>query len=194
MKTFRIKIKGKTPLMHHRMTEEAIMGLLQPKSKKKTVQDESRTPRDIAAQHAYANEDGTYYIPTEYLIGAFKTVASDYKQKDSQRKSYKSIVGGIFRPVEAKASLKDHSGKPIKTFEVDIKKATNHQKGAVAICRPRFDEWSVETEVQIDDTLLDEHTARQILTDAGTRSGIGSFRVARGGFYGQFSVEEFKQV
>ena len=37
------------------------------------------------------------YIPTGYISGAFISVASDYKQTNSIRKSMKSIAGGVFR-------------------------------------------------------------------------------------------------
>lgn len=189
MKTFQVELTGRTPIMHHRMTEETIMGLLGPKSKKKKVKEE-KLPRQIAEEHAYKTTDGKYYIPLDYVSGAFKHVASDYKQT-SGKKSYKAIAGGIFRPCELNAILTDHAGKPLDNFEVDIRKATNHLAGAVVVCRPRFDEWKVNFTIEIDDSLIAPEVAQDILEDSGKRAGIGSFRVAKSGFYGQFSVTKF---
>lgn len=192
MKTFFIELTGITPLLQYRMTEEKLFALLGAKAKKKTTK-ESLTPREIAENHAYKAPSGEYYIPTTYISGAFAHVASDYKQSNSQRKSYKAIAGGIFRPDQETATLLDELDRPIKSFEVDLRKATNHQRGAVAVVRPRFDRWKVKTHVSIDDALIAPEIALEMLNDAGRRSGIGSFRVSKSGYFGQFSVTMFKE-
>jgi len=133
-----------------------------------------------------------FAIPLSYVVGAFRDVASDYKQKDSSRKSYKAIAGGVFRPIGEFASLSDAKGKPLKKFEVDIRKATNHLKGAVAVCRPRFDVWNTKFQIMVDTDIIDSDVAHQILSDAGRRAGIGSFRVNKSGHYGQFIVTKWK--
>lgn len=190
MKRFKIRLKGTTPLMHHRMTEECLISLLGDKGQKKKVK-EVLTPREIAAKHVYQYENGECYIPMGYVCGAFLHVASDYKQSNSQRKSYKAIAGGVFRPESENAKLVDSKNKPLKKWEVDLKKGTNHLKGAVAICRPRFDTWETEFTATINTDLMTEDTALKILNDAGLRAGLGSFRVSKGGYYGQFQVTEF---
>jgi hypothetical protein len=192
MKRIMVRIKGTTPLLQHRMTEEELHGLLGSKSAKKKDK-EQLTPRQIAEKYAYKNALG-FVIPTAYLVGAFKNVASEYKQKNSQRKSIKSIAAGIFRPEEEYAQLLNEDGSPITNFEVDIRKATNHQKGAIAVCRPRFDKWYLDLVIVIDEELVNEDTVLAILNDAGKRSGIGSFRVAKGGYFGQFVVTEFQKL
>jgi hypothetical protein len=191
MKRFDVVLKGTTPLLHHRMTEEALFGLLGAKTKKKKAAEE-RTPRQIAEEHAYKTTDGHYYIPLSYVSGAFAHVASDYKQSNSQRKSYKAIAGGVFRPLAENATLFDpETGALLQSFEVDVRKATNHKAGAVAVCRPRFDRWACKFQIAVNTDLMPADTAHQILNDAGQRSGIGSFRVSKGGYFGQFNVEHF---
>lgn len=192
MKRFSVTIKGITPLLQHRMREEELFGLLGKKSEKKKDEAEL-TPRDIAEQYAYKGKNG-FMIPTAYIVGAFKAVASEYKQKNSQRKSIKSIAGGIFRPEDEFVDITDFESKPLKSFEVDIRKATNHQKGAVAVCRPRFDQWQSKMNVTVDETLIAPSTVLEMLNDSGKRSGIGSFRVSKGGYFGQFQVTEFVEL
>lgn len=192
MKRYLVKAKGITPLLHHRMTEEELFGLLGTKTKKKQDK-EVQTPREIAEKYAYRVGDG-FGIPTSYVIGAFKSVASEYKQKNSVRKSMKSIAAGIFRPEHEFVPINDHSGTQLKDFEVDVRKATNHQKGAIAVCRPRFDQWGFEMSVHLDDELCSPEMFLDILNDAGKRSGIGSFRVSKGGYFGQFQIVEFKEL
>lgn len=192
MKRMEIEITGTTPLLQHRMTEEVLFGLLGAKTQKKKDKEE-QTPRQIAEKYAY-KDGNNFVVPTGYLVGAFKSVASEYKQKNSIRKSIKAIAGGVFRPETEFATLLCFKNKPLKDFEVDVRKATNHQKGAVAVCRPRFDEWKFKTIIAIDDGLLSTETALEILNDAGKRSGIGSFRVSKGGYFGQFSVTSFQEL
>ncbi len=192
MKKVKIKIEGVTPLLQHRMNEEELFKLLGSKSEKKKPAEE-KTPRQIAEGYAYKNGAG-YYIPMDYMVGAFKSVAADYKQKNSTRRSLKGVAAGVFRPAHDTAQLLDQSGKPIDKFEVDIRKATNHQKGAVAVCRPRFDKWQAEFEVMVDDSIMSMDTAHEILNDAGKRSGIGSFRVSKGGYFGQFRVTSWNEL
>lgn len=192
MKRFSIELNGVTPLLHHRMTEDELFALLGKKSGRKKDEEE-KTPRQIAEKYAYKNGNN-YCIPTSYIVGAFRGVASEYKQKNSQRKSLKTIAGGIFRTESEFADLVDESGKPITTFEVDIRKATNHQKGAVAVCRPRFDRWKLSTTISVDTSLVSEDTVLEMLNDAGKRSGIGSFRVSKGGYFGQFTVTKFEEL
>ena len=193
MKTFEVEITGVTPLLQHRMPEDVLFSLLGAKSeKKKPVED--LTPRQIAEKHVYKTAEGQYYVPVEYFVGAFKHCASDYKQKNTSRRSLKTVAGGIFRPAQEAGILSDEDGKVIESFEVDIRKATNHQKGAIAVCRPRFDKWKTKFKVNVDDTIIDPKVALEILTDAGKRSGIGSYRVSRGGYFGQFQVTEWKEV
>lgn len=194
MKLFEVEIEGITPMMHHRMTPEQLSALLGNKKGVKKKPVNPRTPREIAEDHCYRDTAGNLVFPMTYLCGAFREVASDYKQKDSSRKSYKSIAGGIFRPVTEYAPMLDMKGRKLKKFEVDIKKATNHLKGAVAVCRPRMDKWKSKFQIALDDEIITSETALQILEDAGRRAGIGSFRVSKGGHYGQFQVVKWKKI
>lgn len=195
MKQFSVTIKGLTPLLHHRMPEEDLMALLVGKKSKKKKDVEDRTPREIAERYVYRDTDGTCYIPTSYIVGAFIQASSEYKQSNTSRKSMKGIAGGIFRPnTEAATLLCPEKKKPLKDYEVDIRKATNHLKGAVAVCRPRFDRWQTTLTVSVDDTIIDPATAHQILEDAGRRVGVGSFRVSKGGYFGQYEIVEWKEL
>lgn len=193
MKTYQIEITGTSPLLQHRMPEDQLFALLGAKSEKKKSIEEL-TPREIADKHAYKAADGSYFVPTEYVVGAFKHVASDYKQKNTSRRSLKTVAAGVFRPVTGTAPLLDENDKPITAFEVDIRKATNHQKGAVAVCRPRFDRWKTKLQVMIDDSIVAPNVCLDILSDAGKRAGIGSFRVQRGGYFGSFVVTSFQEI
>ncbi len=190
MKTVEIEIEGTTPLLQHRMDEAALFGLLGAKTKKTKVIEEL-TPRQIAEKAAYRDEFGCY-IPMSYIVGAFKYAASDYKDSGKSKRSLKTVAAGAFRPIQENAYLTDDTGSVLKDFEVDVRKATNHTKGAVAVCRPRFDRWKTKFSILVDDSIIAVGTAQSILEDAGKRSGIGSFRVSKGGYFGQFRISKFE--
>lgn len=193
MKTIYVELTGNTPLMHHRMTEDALFGLLGTKTKQ--LKDKPvHTPREIAEKHAYKNSKGQFYIPAEYVCGAIANVASDYKQSNSTKRTLKKVARSVFRPTVGEIPLLDLKDEPITAFEVDVRKGTNHQRGAIAICRPRFDVWKVSFEATISDDLVSPQTMQAILEDAGRRSGMGSFRVEKGGIFGQFRVTKFQEL
>lgn len=187
---FTIRIKGVTPLMHHKMPDDQLLKLLNPKTAITDIGDENRTPRDIADKHAYKNGDGTYYIPSEYIMKSLLHVSSDYKQTRGKR-SYKSLICGLFNPIEQEVQLVDEKDNAIKDFEVDIRKATNFMKGAIATCRPRFDEWEAEFSARINTKFINSSLVKNMLDDAGIRAGIGSYRVANNGWFGQYIVTKF---
>ena len=132
MKRFKIKLEGTTPLLHHRMREEELFALLGTKSTRKKDKEE-KTPREIADSHAY-KVGNTFVIPTGYIVGAFKGVASEYKQKNSQRKSMKGIVGGIFRPENEFEVLTDKEVKEnFKNYKRQASKILNFSKVKILV-------------------------------------------------------------
>lgn len=66
METIKMKIKGVTPLLQHRFTEDDLLSLLSSKTNKKKDKEE-RTPREIADRHAYKGEAGTFLIRRHIL-------------------------------------------------------------------------------------------------------------------------------
>lgn len=194
MKTIQVEIQGVTPLLHHRMSEEDILGLL-VKSKAGVKKEKvTLTPRDLAEKAAYRHKTGICFIPSGYITGAFIQSASNYKRTDSSKKSLKSVAGGAFRVTHAEPTLLKHDDSEIDDFEVDVRKGTNGLKGAVCVCRPRFDQWKVKFDAEINEDLISPDTAHQILIDAGRQVGIGSFRVAKSGWFGQFAVTSWKEM
>lgn len=194
MKRIEVELTGDSPLLHHRFTEAEFYNLLGLNKTKKKLEKEYRTPREIADQYVYKTKKGLYYIPATYVTTAFRETAADYKQTNSRR-SIKAIAAGVFRAEEIEIILlHPKTSTPLKKYEVELRKATNHQRGAVATCRPRFDEWKVRTTFELEDDLLSPETAQLILNDAGRRCGLGSFRISKGGPFGRFRVTKFKEI
>jgi hypothetical protein len=193
LKTIQIEVEGVSPILFHRMTEDEMLSLppFGSKTKKKAPPKESKSPRELAQCRLYV-ANGDYVIPSIMFISAFKNAASEYKQSSSSRKSMKGIATAIFRPKEEFVKILDENGKPHKSWEVDIAVAKNHLKGAVVNVRPRFDRWKASFEVLVDTDLISEDTAQAILSDAGNKVGIGSWRIMCSGKYGQFRITKWQ--
>lgn len=197
MKTFSFEIEGITPLMHHKFSEKEFLKITHGTKEAKTkVKSSENSPRELAREHLYADEKGCF-IPTKYLTGAVKHVAVDYKQTKGKR-TFKAILGGVFVPTTDKIYLtKNKNVIKEDEFEVDIQIGNNRNAGkscAVAIIRPRFDNWRASGTIKIDTDMLSQEKALEMMQDAGRRSGIGSYRVANGGHYGQFQVIDWREL
>ena len=185
---------GVTPMLQHRMPEEELLGLLSTRKTQKKKPEADAVPREIAERYVYRKLDGTCFAPAHYFQGAFIEASSEYKMSNTSRKSLKSMAAGVIRFLEPEIILRDLENKPLKTFEVDLRKGTNHLKGAVCVVRPRFDVWKVKTKVMVDETLIDQSRVLEILQDAGHRVGVGSFRVSKRGYFGQYDVTSWQKV
>ena len=60
--------------------------------------------------------------------------------------------------------------------------------------RPRFDVWSAEFDLVINDDLLDPATAHVLLQEAGLSFGIGDFRPEKRGPFGTFRVTKWEDA
>lgn len=190
MKTFKLVIEGTSPLLHHRYPPEEVLQLLASKAGKKKQKIEA-TPRELAEKHVHQH-GGNYVNPTEFFRQSFIIASSEYKLSNSSRKSLKSIAGAVLRPrTDFTVLVHPKTGEPLKNYEVDIRHGRNHLTGAVCCVRPRFDEWACEFEVDVDTELIPLEVVHQVLNDAGTKVGVGSFRVSNKGWFGRFRVREF---
>lgn len=187
MKTVEVEIKGTSPLLINRFKEndehvEAV---------KKSTKKDYGTPRQQAEATAYRDgEDGKIWIPTNWITGAIRTVASDYKLPGT-RKSVKSISGGAVVPCEEKAYFTQ--GYELKHIEIDSRPVVI-QRARIMRHRSRLENWSVKLTMQIDDEILPIEHVHSILSDAGRRAGLGDFRPQRGGPFGRFMITSWQEL
>lgn len=180
MKTFKARIKGTSPLLINRFKETDE----QPVAVKKSTKKDYGTPRQQAEKTAYVDDDNNLWIPSMWVSGAIKTVASDYKLPGT-RKSVKSVSGGAVVPVNEKCYFIE--GYKLKNIEVDSRPCVI-QRSRIMRHRARLEEWSFDIELQIDEEILEPKYVNEILSDAGRRSGLGDFRPQKGGPFGRFFV------
>lgn len=186
MKTVSVKIQGTSPLLINRFKENDE----QQEAVKKSTKKDYGTPREQAEATAYRDgERGKIWIPTSWITGAIRTVASDYKLPGT-RKSVKSISGGAVVPVQEKAYFIE--GFEVKDIEIDSRPVVI-QRARIMRHRSRLEKWSLSFDLEVDDEILPTAHVNQILSDSGRRAGLGDFRPQKGGPFGRFIVTEWKE-
>ncbi len=188
MKTVEVTIKGITPLLQHRFTEKSEQpGVTRP------VLDQPRDPRAEAEQYAYRN-GSSYYFPGAAIARLLREAGGSHKLKGN-RKSIKYIVpAAVIVSSDAITILKNDCKSKVTKFEVDSRPVViPATKGRIMRHRPRWDAWAAKFILEIDPEVLTVELIHQLLTEGGTRIGIGDYRPERGGPFGRFRVTSWKE-
>lgn len=188
MITFNVEIKGTSPLLINRFTEEA-----QAEKKTRRIEvAENPDPRKEATRKAYIAEDGSYYFSAFSIPNCMGAAGSSYKQKGS-RKTLRFVVPSAIRMDTDTITILDENGVS-NHFEVDSRPVTiPATKGRIMRHRPRWNIWKARFRLLVNEDLLDPITAHRLLADAGQTIGIGDFRPEKRGPFGCFIVTEWME-
>ena len=179
----KIRIEGITPLLCHRFSDEA--------ARKATsgVTDGIRTnpddPRVIADGYLWKDEHGNPVIPGPNMFrniidaGIFiKTGRSKLTTGKSSLVPAAVMFHEMLLPIESRHD-----------WSVDTRPVRNPVTGGRFNChRPRFDDWRLEFNVTLDESIIAYATFRELVDKAGTHIGLGSFRPANKGTFGRWKV------
>lgn len=189
-----VTCKGLSPLLMNRMSESTLEGLrTKAKKPKAAAIGNTRTPREDAEEKVYTH-GGAPVIPGENLmsclIAAGVFVRLDAKRQVSTAKA--TMLPGLMSLLTPTVPLLLPDSTEPARWEADVRQGRNPNGGeAVAICRPRFDAWSISFRIDIDTVEIGEQTIRDLIDKAGRRIGLGDFRPQRKGIFGQFVVEKW---
>lgn len=184
---FKIKIKGKTPYMQHRMDDTKLSEWEKKRGSIIERPEVSQGDATRAEYHCYRN--GKCYIPAEHLRGAMINAGSFLKAKvGNSRKSMKNIVAAMFFVEPEQITIPDYDA-------IDKRSAVNRAvKARVITIRPKWNKWQVEFTLLIDNETITQETVRELLEYAGNYVGIGSFRPQNNGMFGRFEVVSIKKI
>lgn len=188
MKTFNVSIKGVTALLVHRFGEEASA----EKSTRRVIVDRG-TPREQAERVVY--RDGSrFFFPCTWITRAIAEVASNHKLRGSRKSARYVVPAAIFVPIET-ITINNGDGKPVKDFEVDSRPVNiPSTKGKIMRHRPRFDQWSADFILRVNDNILPPDFIKQLLDEAGVCNGVGDFRPQKSGPFGTFTVTRWDET
>jgi len=161
MSVIAITIVGLTPLLCGRPAEI----------------DPSADARTQATERLYRDVDGQAVIPginlRRCLIGAGRFVG-----REPAELVHALGLGQSQIPIIAPTP-----------WVVDSRSVRDPRTGARSIChRPRFDVWTLNALLHVDQELLPLAAAAALVDEAGRRVGLGDFRPECGGPFGTFRV------
>lgn len=191
MKTFNVEIKGTSPYLMHRFSEEAAQG-----ARTRRVQVEVDDPRTEATKVAYLDDDGHLYFSGASIPGTMSVAGASHKKKGAGRSTLRHEVPKAVRMTDDVIYFRSiETGEKLSDFEVDSRPVTiPSTKGRIMRHRPRIDNWKAEFTLVVNDDLISEDMAHQLLNEAGVVSGIGDFRPSKSGPFGCFLVTKFEEV
>jgi hypothetical protein len=191
-----VNCRGLTPLLMNRMDESTLEGLRTKTKKPKAANiGTTRTPREDAEPKVHTH-GGAPIIPGQNLmaclIAAGVFVRLDAKRQVSTGKA--TLLPGLMSLLDFTLPLWAPDTKKPAKWEADVRQGRNPNGGeAVAICRPRFDEWSFQARIIVEENEIGENVIRDLWDKAGKRIGLGDFRPSRKGIFGQFVVERWER-
>lgn len=185
MQTITIEIRGTSPLLIHRFTEQS-----EAKKASRAVLVADIDPREEARRAAYIAGDGTFFFSAFAIPNAMGAAGSNHKMRGS-RKTLRFVVPSAVRITTDTVTILNGSG-PAADFEIDARPVTiPATKGRIMRYRPRFNQWGAKFDLVLDETQLPIDLAQQLLTEAGQSIGIGDFRPEKRGPFGTFRVVSF---
>ncbi len=185
----RVVLEGMTPLLLNPMTEEKLQGLYNPKGSSGTKPLVPLTPQEVAEKKVPRNTVGQAGIPSLYLFSCLveggRLVKMDARRAMSTKDS--SLVPS-FLSIEAEfLPFADQKAE----YVVDMRRGVLDNAGKkvpVPIVRPRFDKWSFEATLLIDENEVAVERVRQLVEKSGKAVGLGDFRPAKRGPFGRFRI------
>ncbi len=181
MKVFKVDIKGSSPFLMNRFSEEAAEGL--KKVMKRGAGKEIISKELEAEKGTYRMKDKTLYIPSEHFEGALKNAS---KGKKLGRLSIRQFVAGSVQIFPEQISLRTKKVSGIDTRTV----VNNNIRPPARIVKHRafVFPWQVKLDVHYLETHLTEELIKELLEEAGQRFGVGNYGPRHGGKFGMFKV------
>lgn len=189
MKQFKVKIKGITPYMQHRMDDQK---LEEWEKKRKLIHENPETSQvdsTRAEYHCYRNENDHCYIPSDQLRGALINAGSAVKSKVGGRsKSMKTIVAAMFMVTPEHILIPDYDA-------IDKRSGVNKNvKARIIVVRPKWTNWEAEFILDVGEKSTTKEMVQSIIDYAGKYVGIGSFRPTNNGMFGRFEIVNIEEL
>jgi len=188
MKTIQVKIKGVTPLICNRFTDEAQQTATS--GNRASSVGETLTPKEDAATRLYMNGGKKPVIPQPNILKCLIEGGKYFKAGKNKITTLRSsLVPACVMIRPEYVDIEHHEDWQVDTRPVRIP-ATG---GRILRHRPMFHDWMLEFEIDLDEEIMSEKLLRQIVDAAGKRIGLGDFRPECKGPYGRFVVTNWEE-
>jgi hypothetical protein len=192
MKTYNVEIeatKAYPYYMQHRMDDQKLEDW--EKKRGRIIERDDVALEDLkrADFHAFRDDKGILYIPSEHIKGSLINAGSFIKAKvGNSSKSMTNIVAGMFYVQPEKLPIS-------QVFEIDKRSAVNTNiKARVITIRPKWKDWKTSFKIIVDNDTITSSTVKKLVEYAGQYVGIGSFRPQHKGAFGRFTITKFQEI
>ena len=196
MAIFKFKLTGITPLMQSNpesmLAEQTDTTHGDPDNtitvRKPTVYDDKKE----AEKRTYP-QNGKFCHPcAAFRVGLLKAGTG---RKFGKTSAASMCEGGVFPAAEFVVIL-DAKGKPFKKYVID-KRSVVIGSARILRCRPKFENWTMVLELDVDTEIMTPEQVEQLLNVMGSKLGIGEYRPERdsnkkmkgAGTFGRFTAK-----
>lgn len=187
-KRYRIVLVGISPLLTDPMSDDTLKNL---RTGEKASIDKTRTLEKICEGKLYKDDAGEITMPATNLLAALNYAGKFFKydRMKSLATGDTSLIPSFLR-IEGEHLAFTHDG-----WKPDQRRGRLKDGTAVAVVRPKFNNWRVElTFLLNDDEPIKIETVINLFKKAGAASGLGSFRPSCKGPFGQFELESCFEI
>lgn len=187
----KLRVNGTTPLLQSNASI-MIAESLQPA---KTRAEKDLTPERQAEKRVYLNDDGQFVHPTTAFRNSFLSGAKEVKIGRAAAAKY--LAGALLLNPQPATVLLNEDDEPFEKYEVHSATVVMPStKGRVIRGWPKFNNWHVNLDAYIDETMWPEsnQTLQRIFDFAGKLVGVGDGRPEKRKLgFGQYTVEIVSQ-
>lgn len=183
MKGIKVTVEGTTPLLMNKFHDAAQQAATN--GTRMSIIGSKGTPHEQAVLKLYTRADGAIVIPQPNIFRAIIDAGTFFKAGKSKVTTQQSSLIPACVDLPGLDFLVEHR----QPWSVDSRPVVvPATKGRILCYRPRFDDWRISFEAEIDEQMISPQLFREIVDAAGKRIGLGDFRPARKGPFGKFVV------
>lgn len=176
-----VTITGTRPLLMHAIPPDF--------GEKKNTRGAVPIPKEEAEKSLYKDKNGIIAIPSLNILSTLRKAATDYKIPGKARKTFRDLIFSGIQIIPPYIPLSCNGTNPDKAWVIDLQ-PVNIQRAKIIRARPRFDEWSLNFQIEITDSLIQLKVLQDILESAGRFIGLCDYRP----LFGLFKVDKFEKV
>lgn len=190
MKLVEVSIRGTTPLLLNRFTDENAMSATS--GTRAAVVGGKGTPREQAEKKLYISEaSGKPVIPGPNLFRCIIDAGKFFKAGKSKITTLKNSLIPACLSIE-QIEILIESPEPWETDTRAVRIPSTG--GRILAHRPCFHNWGLSFTMLLDTEVMDTKLLREIVDAAGKRIGLGDFRPDCKGPFGKFVVDSWVEA
>jgi hypothetical protein len=182
------QIEGVSPLLMHKFSDEAQESATSG-SRTSSAAGNRGTPLEQAAAVLYTDEGGNIIMPAVNITSTIVEAGKFFKigrNKITTQKS--SLLSSCVFLTESYYKLEHDEPWTVDSRPVRIPSTG----GRIVRHRPRFDDWKISFDIDLDETELNVKLLREIVDASGKKVGLCDFRPSTKGPFGRFCVTSWE--